>query len=86
MMTRNCTVIRCHEQKQEYIGNVTASGLGNNLYKKVKVSYLTSVAKQAKTAFLHGPTMRRFSGRWGSNPEPLDRKALDSTLLIGVFE
>ena len=22
---------------------------------KVKVSYLTSVAKQAKTAFLHGP-------------------------------
>ena len=26
--------------------------------KKVKVSYLTSVAKQAKTAFLHGPTVR----------------------------
>ena len=24
---------------------------------KVKVSYLTSVAKQAKTAFLHGPTV-----------------------------
>ena len=24
--------------------------------KKVKVSYLTSMAKQAKTAFLHGPT------------------------------
>ena len=29
----------------------------NGIMLKVKVSYLTSVAKQAKTAFLHGPTV-----------------------------
>ena len=34
------------------------------MYKKVKVSYLTLVAKQAKTAFLHGPMVWKAANHW----------------------
>ena len=50
---------------------------------KVKVSYLTSVDKNAKTAFLHQLTMWEVADCQGSNPRPFYSESAARFVITG---